>query len=104
MTYYLKCTPGTAIQNILFAVIAKQTKSIAIVLYYPGLTEKLKCFLSCHNIKTVTKPCNTIGNMLSKHKDVLDPNRRQGAIYQIPCKDCNDCYIGETKRSFEIRK
>jgi len=59
----------------------EQTKSIAILPYYPGLTEKLKRCLSNHNIKTVTKPCNTIGYMLSKHKDLFNPNQRQGAIY-----------------------
>ena len=29
---------------------------------------------------------------------------RQGAIYEINCSDCDQCYIGEIKRWFETRK
>ena len=48
--------------------------------------------------------CNTIGKKLAHHKDSMDPNMRQGAVYQIPCHDCDFSYIGQTKRSFSIRK
>ena len=59
-----------------------------------------------HNthVKTVLKPCNTIGKKLANHKDSVDPNMRRGAVYQIPCHDCDFSYIGETKHSFSIRK
>ena len=50
------------------------------------------------------KPGTKLVQILSSHKDKIQSNKRQGAIYQIPCKDCNMVYIGETKRSFETRK
>ena len=37
-------------------------------------------------------------------KDAIEPGYRQGAIYKINCSDCDQCYIGETKRWFETRK
>ena len=49
------------------------------------------------------KPGTKLGQILSSHKDKIRYNKRQGAIYQIPCKDCNMVYV-ETKRSFETRK
>ena len=45
-------------------------------------------------------PCE----ILSSHKDKIQSNKRQGANYQIPCKDFNMVYVEETKRSFETRK
>ena len=41
---------------------------------------------------------------VASHKDSVDRIMRQGAIYLIPCHDCDFSYIGETKRSFSIRK
>ena len=82
----------------------QQFKGFAIISCYPGLTEKIRRCLSNHNVKTVPKPCNTIGKKLACYKDSVDPNMRQGAVYQIPCNDCGFSNIGETKRSFSIRK
>ena len=50
------------------------------------------------------KPGTKLGQILSSHKNKIQSNKRQSAIYPIPCKDCNMVYIGETKRSFEPRK
>ena len=82
----------------------QQFKGFAIIPYYRELTEKIRRCLSNHNVKIVLKPCNTIGKKLAHYKDSVDPNMRQGAVYQIPCHDCDFSYIGETKRSFSIRK
>ena len=55
----------------------------------------------CHNNHETR---NKIETDLLSHKENIQSNKRLGAIYQIPCKDCNMVYIGETKRSFETRK
>ena len=78
----------------------QQFKGFAIITFYPGLTEKIRRGLSNHKVKTVLKPCNTTGKYLASHKDSVDPDMRQGAVYQISCHDCDFLYIGEAKRSF----
>ena len=46
---------------------------------------------------------STIKDILPSTKDRIEPTRRQGAIYQIPCQDCYALYIGETDRNFKTR-
>ena len=53
---------------------------------------------------TVFKPPQKLGGLLSSFKDAIKPGYRQGAICKINCSDCDQCYIGETKRWFEKRK
>ena len=82
----------------------RSNKDYVIILYFPGLSEEIKRSLIPHGVKTIMKPGTKLGQILSSHKDKIQSNKRQGAIYQIPCKDCNMVYIGETKQSFETRK
>ena len=72
--------------------------------HIPKLSESIKFVLKSHGIKTVFKPPQKIGNLLSSHKDMVDAEHRQGAVYKIKCEDCNQCYIRETKRWFVTRK
>ena len=83
---------------------AVESRGIAIIPYVPKLSEKLKSILLRHGIRTVFKPPQKLGGLLSSFKDAIEPGYRQGAIYKINCSDCDQCYIGETKRWFETRK
>ena len=83
---------------------AVETRGIAILPNVLKFSEKLKLILLRHGIRTVFKPPQKLGGLLSSFKDAIDPGYRQGAIYKINCSDCDLCYIGETKRWFERRK
>ena len=41
--------------------------------------------------------------LFPKPKDPVPKDHTRGAIYSIPCKDCDKSYIGETKRKFSTR-
>ena len=83
---------------------AVETRGIAILPYVLKISEKSKSILLSHGIRTMFKPLQKLGGLLSSFKDAIESGYRQGAIYKINCSDCDQCYIGETKRWFEKRK
>ena len=79
------------------------TRGFCILPYIKGTTESSKRVLSNYNIKVAQEPHQTIGNLFPKPKDPVPKDQTCGAIYSIPCKDCDKSYIGETKRKFSTR-
>jgi len=71
---------------------------------YRGLSEKLQRCVRVYKIKSFFKPMRTTGDKLRNGKDPVHPFDRQGAVYCVPCGDCDQKYFGETKRSFNTRK
>ena len=71
--------------------------------YIKGTSEPVRRTLSNQNIKVAQKPYQTIGNLSPKPKDPVPKDQTRGAMYSIPCKDCDKSYIGETKRKFSTR-
>jgi len=41
--------------------------------------------------------------VIRKGKDRLDDRRKTKVVYKIECKDCDQVYIGQTKRHLETR-
>ena len=44
-----------------------------------------------------------MGHISAKIKDPVTKEQRTDAIYSIPCNDCDNEYIGQTKRQFGTR-
>ena len=51
----------------------------------------------------VTKEQRMHAIYFTKPKDPVTKEQRTDAIYSIPCNDCDNEYIGQTKRQFGTR-
>ena len=69
----------------------------------PGLTSRLISILKTDKLKIVTYNNKNVGNLFSKLKDQVDKLDRSGLVYRIDCKDCECCYVGQTKQYFKTR-
>ena len=56
--------------------------------------------LCSYNVKVAQKPFLTLNHIFAKPKDSVLKEQKSDAIYSIPCNDCNQEYIGQTKRQF----
>ena len=72
----------------------------AVIPYIQGVMEPIKRILNSHNVKVAQKPFQTLGHIFTKPKDPVTKEQRTDAIYSIPCDDCDNDYIGQTKRQF----
>ena len=62
--------------------------------YYPALSKPLRQISDRHNISLTF----TSNRNLRKTKTQPPPHTTRNVIYQIPCKDCNATYCGQTRR------
>ena len=72
----------------------------AVVPYIHGVTEPIKRILCNYNVKVAQKPFLTLNHIFAKPKDPVPKGQKSDDIYSIPCIDCNQKYIGHTKRQF----
>ena len=72
----------------------------AAIPYIQGVTEHIKRILNSHNAIVAQKPFQTLGHIFAKPKDPVTKEQRTDAIYSIPCVDCDNEYIEQTKRQF----
>ena len=63
----------------------------------------MKRILERHRIQTIFKPIIKLSTVLTSGKDAIPASKRQGVVYEIPCRSCEHRYIGETKRRLSTR-
>lgn len=73
--------------------------------YIPTLTNRIVQLLRTDipDVLITTRSTNTIRNLHSRLKDALPPMDQNNVIYQIPCRDCDRCYIGMTSNLLKKR-
>ena len=71
--------------------------------YVRRLSEKIEKVCAPLGIKAVFKPPNTLRQSLVNVKNRLPEEKKRSVVYQVPCKGCDQVYIGETKRNLNIR-
>ena len=65
--------------------------------YISGISERVDRICHPLGIKTVYKSKST----LVKVKQPRDDKMKKGVVYEVPCRDCNSVYIGETSTTLE---
>ena len=71
--------------------------------YIPGLSEKIKNTFEQHNITIAHKGHNLLKSNFSKLKSKIPDNKKSHIVYQIPCKNCDSVYIGQTSQYLKNR-
>ena len=59
--------------------------------------------LSSYDIRVCMKPHCTLRQIFIHPKDPIPMDQRSGVVYEIPCDDCEQVYVGQTDRSFACR-
>ena len=71
--------------------------------YIQGTTEKIRRILNEVGVKVAMKPIQTIGQYLPSPKDPITTDEITCVVYEVPCKDCDFVYVGQTKRDLNSR-
>ena len=77
----------------------KTSPSANILLPYPACYHKdIKSTLQRYDISTTCSSSTTLMTLLSTNKAPTPKSNTMNTIYKIPCKDCDNYYIGQTCR------
>ena len=80
-----------------------ETVATVFMPYIPETSNVLRRVLHDFKIRSVFHSKNTLRSVLSKPKDKIGMESQSNIVYEIPCKDCDSVYVGETKRQFKTR-
>ena len=82
--------------------VEKDTSKYFSIPFDRELSRGLKGIFKNVNYKLVYSANNKLQQLLGNPKDKTPPLERSG-IYEISCKDCNQKYVGQTRRSILTR-
>ena len=86
------------------ATTGRGLRTFAVLPYVKGVSEQIKWTLKRASIKTAFRQSQTHAKILKKQRSC---SRLQleipGIVYKVKCKDCHFTYVGESKRSWDLR-
>ena len=86
-----------------FSQTSQPAPKLLLLPYVPGLSERIKRVCQPLRVKTVCRSRGTLRSALVRVKQPREDRKKKGVIYEVPCKDCECGYIGETSRTLEKR-
>ena len=72
--------------------------------YVQGVSEPIKRVLAQVGIEVALKPYFTLSSVFRQPKNGICDEKKCGFGNEIPCRDCDAVYVGETGRSLNTRK
>ena len=69
--------------------------------YVQGTSEKLRCILRSHEIRSTFYTEMTLLKLLCKPKDRVATEDKNNIVYEIDCSNCQAVYFIESKRSLK---
>lgn len=70
--------------------------------YIPEITDKLKTVFKQNNLRIVYSSKNKLKDLFGSTKDKIE-NLDKTGIYKVSCNECQDVYIGQTRRKLKTR-
>jgi len=70
-----------------------------VIPYVKGLSESIGRIFTRFGANVASRPIRTVCSELMYPKDKVDYEEVSECIYQIPCKNCDKFYVGETARN-----
>ncbi|XP_044760971.1 uncharacterized protein LOC123318413 [Coccinella septempunctata] len=73
------------------------------LVYVPGLTGELVRVMKTDENRICSYYRKTVRNFCSRLKDREELEKTSNVVYRVDCRDCDGCYIGQTKQYLKTR-
>ena len=77
--------------------------TVVTIPYVINTSEAIRRILTTLGIKRTFQPINTLKQLLVHLKDPIPKEDKAGVVYQFPCSNCPQTYIGQTGRTLGQR-